>query len=282
MSFGKSSVAALRIISFSVIAGLLISSCADSTGPASDAWLKAVASGDHRPADDQQRDKYRHPVATLDYFGLTPESAVVELWPSGGWYTKVIAPAVNEKGQYYAAHFDPDTEIPMLKQSVEKFQALLDSRPDLYGNVKITVLSPPDKLEIAPAGTADLVVSFRSVHNWMAFGMQDDVMQAVAAALKPGGIFGVVEHRGIPGSEQDPQAKSGYVTEAYMISLAEKAGLELVDSSEVNANEADTKDYPDGVWTLPPRLRMGQENRDYYLAIGESDRFTMRFRKPAG
>jgi len=261
-----------------------LGACAPATDDgeqvADSAWLAPVLAGDQRSDDERARDQYRNPAETLAFFGLQPDSTVVEIWPGGGWYTKVIAPAVNEQGQFYAAHFDPDSEIPMLRKALAKYQGLLDSRPELYGKVQMTVLQPPAKTEIAPAGSADLVVSFRSVHNWMAFGMQDQVMTAIFDALKPGGVFGVVEHRGPAGTEQDPKAKSGYVTEAYMIELAERAGFVLDAKSEVNANPADTKDWPEGVWTLPPRLKLGEQDREKYLAVGESDRFTLRFVKP--
>ena len=240
----------------------------------------AIAS-DHRTEEERQRDLYRHPEETLEFFGLTPELSVVELWPGGGWYTKIIAPVVRGRGTYYAAHVDPDSKVEMLRLSAQKYQTMLDSNPELYDEVQMTVLMPPEQLEIAPAGSVDLVVSFRSVHNWMAFDMQDDVMQAVYNALKPGGIFGVVEHRGIEGQEQNPRASTGYVSVAAMIAMAEKAGLQFESASEVNANLADTKDYPDGVWSLPPRLRGGEQDQQKYLDIGESDRFTLRFVKPA-
>jgi predicted methyltransferase len=240
-----------------------------------------ATASDHRTEEERQRDLYRHPEETLEFFGLTPELSVVELWPGGGWYTKIIAPMVRGGGTYYAAHVDPDSKVEMLRLSAQKYQAMLDSNPELYDEVQMTVLMPPEQLEIAPAGSVDLVVSFRSVHNWMAFDMQDDVMQAVYNALKPGGVFGVVEHRGIEGQEQNPRASSGYVSVAAMIAMAEKAGLQFESASEVNANLADTKDYPDGVWSLPPRLRGGEQDQQKYLDIGESDRFTLRFVKPA-
>jgi predicted methyltransferase len=145
----------------------------------------------------------------------------------------------------------------------------------------MTVLMPPDAWEIAPPGSADMVVTFRNIHNWMPRGVAPDMFAAMFAALKPGGVLGVVEHRGNADVPQDPKAASGYVNEAYAIELAEAAGFVLDGKSEINANPADTKDYDTGVWTLPPTLRKGEEDRDRYLAIGESDRFTLRFRKPA-
>ncbi len=257
------------------------SEMAQESAPAAVSPIAEAVAAAHRSAEDKSRDKYRHPEETLEFFGLTPDQTVVELWPGGGWYTKVIAPVVRGQGKYYAAHVDPESNVEMLRKSAARYRSMLDESPELYDEVEMTVLMPPAMLEIAPAGSADLVVSFRSIHNWMAFGMQDDVMQAIYTALKPGGVFGVVEHRGPTDQPQDPKAASGYVTTDAMIAMAEKAGLVLDASSEINANPADTKDYPDGVWTLPPRLRLGEEDRQKYLDIGESDRFTLRFVKPA-
>jgi predicted methyltransferase len=245
------------------------------------AAIAAAVAAPSRSAENSSRDEYRHPAETLMFFGLTPETSVVELWPGGGWYTEIIAPVVRDNGKYYAAHVDPESNVEMLRKSAESYRAMLDASPELYDQVEMTVLMPPTQLDIAPPGSVDLVVSFRSIHNWMAFGMQDDVMRAVYTALKPGGVFGVVEHRGIEGELQDPRVATGYVTVAAMVEMAEKAGLELQAASEINANPADTKDYPDGVWTLPPRLRLGDVDQQKYLDIGESDRFTLLFVKPA-
>ncbi|MDG1463099.1 MAG: methyltransferase domain-containing protein [Gammaproteobacteria bacterium] len=273
----------MRII-FLAFLMLFLSACANTkqseSAAAESSKLEASVGSAQRPESEVARDVYRHPQETLEFFGLTPEISVVELWPGGGWYTKIIAPVVRGDGKYYAAHVDPNSKVEMLRLSVEKYQAFLDSAPELYDEVEMTVLMPPAQLEIAPAGSVDLVVSFRSIHNWMAFGMQDDVMKAVYDVLKPGGIFGVVEHRGIAGQPQDPKASTGYVTVDAMVEMAEKAGLQLESSSEINANPLDTKDYPAGVWSLPPRLKLGEEDRQKYLDIGESDRFTLRFVKP--
>jgi len=206
---------------------------------------------------------------------------VVEIWPSGGWYTEVIAPYVNEKGRYYAAHWDPESDSEFVRRGLAAYQEKLAANPELYGNVQMTVLMPPEKMEVAPPGSVDMVLTFRNIHNWMPRGQAEAMFDAMFKALKPGGILGVVEHRGNPDVEQDPKAGSGYVNEDYAIALAEAAGFELVAKSEINANPADTKDYDTGVWTLPPTLRKKEEDRDKYLAIGESDRFTLKFRKPA-
>ncbi|MEN8260230.1 MAG: methyltransferase [Pseudomonadota bacterium] len=245
-----------------------------------EAILKAMA-GDHRSIEHKARDEYRHPLETLTFFGLESDMTVVEIWPGGaGWYTEILAPVLRDKGKLYAAHFPADSEVPFFKSSLESFKAKMAARPDVYDKVVLTELQPPKKREIAPAGSADRVFTFRNVHNWMRSGHASAVFKAMHRALKKGGILGVVEHRGTAGTEQDPEARSGYVTEAYAINLAEQAGFKLVEKSEVNANPADVKSYPDGVWTLPPSLRLGDKGRDKYLAIGESDRMTLKFIKP--
>jgi len=243
--------------------------------------LEEIAFGDHRSEENTVRNVSRHPVETLEFFGLKPDMHVVEIWPAGGWYTEVIAPYVNDSGRYYAAHWDPESTVEFIQRGAIAYQEKLAERPDVYGNVKMTVLMPPDQTEIAPPESVDMVVTFRNIHNWMPRGSADTIFTAIYEALKPGGILGVVEHRGNPDIEQDPKAASGYVNQAYAIALAEKAGFVLDDTSEINANPNDTKDYEQGVWTLPPTLREGDVDKDKYLAIGESDRFTLKFRKPS-
>jgi predicted methyltransferase len=243
--------------------------------------LAAIADGEHRSVANRARNAFRHPVETLEFFGLTPESHVVEIWPSGGWYTEVIAPYVNEKGRYYAAHWDPESDMEFVRKGIAAYMDKLAEHPDLYGNVEMLVLMPPEKMDFAEPESVDMVLTFRNIHNWMPRGYAEGMFEAMYKALKPGGVLGVVEHRGNPDMEQDPKAASGYVNEDYAIALAEAAGFVLEGKSEINANPADTKDYDTGVWTLPPTLRKKEEDKDKYLAIGESDRFTLKFRKPA-
>jgi predicted methyltransferase len=253
-----------------------VSAGAEPAGPS----LADIAAGEHRSAEERARDEYRHPVETLEFFGIEPTMTVVEIWPSGGWYTAIIAPYLNEQGQYIAAHWDPESDTEFVRRGVQAFTDKLAERPDLYGNAKMGVLMPPEKWEFAPDDSVDMIVTFRNIHNWMPRGYTEGMFAQFYKALKPGGILGVVEHRGNPDVEQDPKAASGYVNEDYAIALAEAAGFELAGKSEINANPKDTKDYDTGVWTLPPTLRKKDEDRDKYLAIGESDRFTLRFRKP--
>jgi predicted methyltransferase len=244
------------------------------------AALERIAAGDHRSAANKARDAYRNPVENLLWFGLRPDMTVVEITPGGGWYTEILAPFLKDKGRYYAAGFDADSEVSFFRDAARRFQAKLEAAPELYGAVVPTVLAPPARTEIAPPGSADLVLTFRNVHNWMDAGTADAIFAAMFQALKPGGVLGVVEHRGDPARPQDPRARSGYVTEEYVIGLANKAGFELAGRAEINANPKDGKDHPQGVWMLPPTLSGGEQDRERYLAIGESDRMTLKFIKP--
>ena len=219
--------------------------------------------------------------ATVTFFGLRPDMTVVEVWPGGGEYTEILATLLKRRGRLYEAHLDP-TSSEYARRTVDDFRAKLAARPDLYDKVVVTTLAaPPASATIAPAGSADLVVTFGSLHNWMMFGWQREAFAAMHAALKPDGVLGVVEHRGDPKWPQDPKAASGYVHEQYAIELIESVGFKLVGRSEVNANPKDTKDYEKGVWTLPPTFAAGAKDRARYAAIGESDRFTLKFVKVA-
>ncbi len=246
--------------------------------------LGSAVEAEHRTEAFRARDKYRHPLPVLEFYGLMPDMAVVEIWPGRGWWTEILAPYLAGSGNYYAAGFSltaertPDWRRTMQRGINEHWAA----NPDLYGKMIVTGLSVPEDTEIAPAGSADLVLTFRNVHNWMKGEYAPGVFEAMHAALKPGGILGVVEHRADPGTSLEEMITSGYVTEDQVRSLAAHAGFVFVASSEVNANPNDSKDHPAGVWTLPPSLRMKDQDRDKYLAIGESDRMTLKFRKPGG
>ena len=241
----------------------------------------AVRNGEHRAEANKARDVYRHPKETLSFFGVTPCSTVVEIWPGGkGWYTEILGPILKDCGKLYAAHFNPESEVEYFRKSLESYKTKLAASPGVYRTVELTVLDAPEKTAIAPEGSADFVLTFRNIHNWMKYGTDQAVFAAAYKALKPGGILGVVEHRADAGVPLSTMISSGYVTEAKAIELAEAAGFKLVEKSDVNANPKDGHFHPRGVWTLPPSLRMGDEDREKYLAIGESDRFTMTFRKP--
>ena len=229
--------------------------------------------------ENKARDKYRNPLETLTFFGIRPDMTVVEIYPGRGWYTEILAPYLKGSGTLYAAEHPGDPSYEAIQKSLEAFDQTVKGAPELYGEVKRTKLTKDG--DIAPPGSADLVVTFRNVHSWMGSATENEAFAAMFRALKPGGVLGVVQHRGDPNVKQDPKAGTGYVNEDYVIGLAKKAGFELAEKSEINANPKDTKDYPKGVWTLPPSFRLGDEDREKYSAIGESDRMTLKFVKPA-
>ncbi|WP_202795540.1 class I SAM-dependent methyltransferase [Rhodospirillum centenum] len=245
------------------------------------AALETALAGAHRSDANKARDVYRHPKETLAFFGLSADQTVVEISPGGGWYTEVLAPVLKDKGRYVAAGPDRQSKSEYMQRTLARFDEKLKAAPEVYGKVEVAEFGPDD-LAPVPAGTADLVLTFRNVHNWMAAGWAEQAFAAMYAALKPGGVLGVVEHRAAADQPQDPKAASGYVRQDTVIALAEKAGFTFAGSSEVNANPKDTKDHPKGVWTLPPTLTLKDQDRDKYLAIGESDRMTLKFVKPAG
>lgn len=243
------------------------------------AALDAILAGDQRSPEHRARDVYRHPKETLLFFGIRPAMRVVEIWPDGGWYTEIIAPLVHAHGKYYAALEPADPQSAYITRREQAFRDKLAARPDLYGGAEITRFGPSGG-DVAPPGSVDMVFTFRNLHDWMNGGWAPQALAAMYRALKPGGILGVTDHRGNPGLPQDPLARNGYVNEDYAIRLIEAAGFRLAARSDINANAKDTKDYPQGVWTLPPTYRLGATDRDKYAAIGESDRFTLRFVKP--
>ncbi len=225
------------------------------------------------------RDGARHPAEELSFFGVTPHSTVVEIWPGGGYWTQILAPLLHDQGTYYAAMGSPDGDRAEAHFALSPaFKQMLDASAATYGRVQPTVFGAhhPD---LAPAGSADIVLTFRNLHNWMAAGDAAEMLSAIHRALKPGGILGIEDHRGSTAVPQDPKAASGYVRQDYAEALIEKAGFTLVGSSELNANPRDTANWPKGVWTLPPVLALGKVDRAKYLAIGEADNFTLKFRK---
>jgi predicted methyltransferase len=262
-------------------AAVLIAGCAvTSTREATAQALDNILADPHRSEADRARDRYRHPKDTLLFFGVRPEMTVLEVWPEPGWYTDIIAPLVRDRGKYYAAVMEPDPASQFVTGRLASFRNKLAADPTLYGNATI-VTFPAHGGDVVPPGSIDLVVTFRNIHNWMSEGTASDAFATIFKALKPGGMLGVVDHRGSPGVPQDPKAKSGYVSEEYAIKLIEAQGFRLLGTSEINANPKDTKDYEQGVWTLPPTFRLGDKDRDKYTEIGESDRFTLKFEKPA-
>ena len=245
-----------------------------------DSLIDQALVGNHRAEANKARDKYRHPRETLLFFGLRPDMAVVEISPSRGWYTEILAPVLRDRGHYYAAVAAITEKTPdALKKNDADYRDMLAAALDLYGKVRLSVLSP-GSLQVAPPGSVDLVLTFRNVHNWAKAGTAEAMFRAFYDALKSGGTLGVVEHRAKADASFQQQIDTGYMTEGYVVETARKAGFRLVNKSDINANPRDTKDYPGGVWTLPPTLRYGDKDRDKYLAIGESDRMTLKFEKP--
>ena len=260
-------------------APLALAALACTPAQAQDAGSLArlLASPSRTPAN-VARDGFRHPLQVLEFFGVRPDSTVVEILPgSGGYYMEILAPYLKDKGLYIAADRDALAPPPYLADH-RKLLARLKAEPGLYGKVAVTEFNA-DLHEIAPPGSADFVLTFRNLHNWIARSDASASLRAFRKALKPGSILGVVDHRGRADLPQEAQTKSGYVREDYAIALIEKAGFKLAGASEVNANPKDTKDYPEGVWTLPPTYRLKEQDRAKYAAIGESDRFTLKFVK---
>ena len=226
------------------------------------------------------RDEYRNPNATLSFFEIDKHQAVVEIWPGGGWYAEILAPYLKDSGQYYAAHLDKNSDIGFFTRMRAKFDEKVTAQPEVYSKTITTSFEPPKVIDIAPQASADRVLTFRNVHNWMRNSSEQAAFDSFYKALKPGGKLGVVEHRAPESFTLDQMITTGYVSEAYVKELAQTSGFIFESSSEVNANKLDDKSHPKGVWTLPPSLRLGDENQAKYLAIGESDRMTLKFIKP--
>lgn len=236
--------------------------------------LSSAISSEERTPSYVLRDKHRNPFETLTFFGIKPSMKVVELSPGAGWYTEILANYLHDPGILIAAHFDKNSERAYYKRSRANFEKKVVEK-SMYDNVYIVNLSS----KLAEPETVDAVLTFRNLHNWLGPQM-DSIFSNSYKALKSGGIFGVVEHRADPGTPMEQMMKSGYVTEAHAIKMAEKHGFVLVAKSEINANSKDTKDHPKGVWTLPPNLRLKEVDKEKYVAIGESDRMTLLFKKP--
>jgi len=261
--------------SFTLLAGLLIAPLASAEFD----WSQALT-GDHRLEGNAERNEARHPRETLEFFGLKPGMTVMEVSPGGGWYTEVLAPLMQGQGTLIAAHYSANGGS-YSRRSLGGFLQKMGSQDQIYGEVIVSELQPPNAMMPAQADSVDLALAFRNVHSWMRMNQVELFFSSIYDALKPGGVLGVVQHRGIPGTSVEDMKKSAYVTEQQVIEFAELAGFELDAKSEINANPRDTKDYEGGVWTLPPVLREGEKNREQYITIGESDRMTLRFVKPA-
>lgn len=270
-----------KITLVTALSALLLSSLTQAE-TATEALTQA-AEHPSRSAANVERDQYRHPVETLSFFEVKPDSVVVEISPGSGWYTEILAPLLAAHGTYYAAHFPADSTSEYYKNSRAGFVAKLAANP-VYNRVHLTEFTPNGSATIAPDGSADVVLTFRNLHNWYNQGGEEAVLSSFKqfyAALKPGGVLGIVEHR-LPESKLSGDwVKSGYFPQSLTVKLAQQAGFNLSASSEVNANANDNADHPRGVWTLPPTLSLKEQDKDKYLAIGESNRMTLKFVKPA-
>ena len=252
--------------------------------------LDEALAGSLRDPANVARDQYRHPKQVLEFFGVKPDSAVVEVWPGSGWWTEILGPYLRDHGIYYAAGFATTlTGIPEYQVAAQTKLADKLASNAAFDHVVLTQLGYPGRLVMAPPGHVDVLMTFRNVHNWLAGGYAKEMFAAFHSTLKSGGVLGVVEHRAKPGTSIDVMKKSGYMTEEYVIGLAKEAGFTLEGKSEVNANPKDDTDHPQGVWSLPPNLAVckpmpeGAEKdacATEYRAVGESDRMTLKFRKP--
>ena len=260
-----------------ILAAMLAAGLAGAAHADDDA-LKAAIAGAHRPAASSARDVYRHPYETLTFFGIKPTMTVVELFPEGGWYTNILAPYLHDHGKLIGAQ-EPAT--PTGAPTVN-FKQKLAAHPKVYDKVQFGVFDPPSNYNFAPAGSVDMVVTFRNIHNFMGLSESErtTMFKQVYDSLKPGGVFGVVEHRLPAAMPMDAKASSGYMHEAAVIKMVEAAGFKLAAKSEVNANPKDNANHKGGVWALPPTFMNKDEDRASYAAIGESDRMTLKFVKP--
>jgi len=265
-----------KALSFLFVIGLAASSVLSAQ---ENTKLRMAVEGAHRPAADKARDIYRNPYETLTFFGIESHFTVIESWPGGGWYTQILAPYLKDKGKLIAATYDRGETPPAayMKSTNAAYDAFLVSNPAVYGSVAVTAQLSSEASTLAEPGTVDAIVDFRNAHNWLGAGA-DNIVSAWHAALKTGGIVGLVDHR--MDADKPSVPGSGYLHEKQVIDLMESHGFTLAGRSEINANPSDTKDYAGGVWTLPPNLRrVDDAQRAMYEAIGESDRMTLKFVK---
>jgi predicted methyltransferase len=262
-----------KVFTASIVSAALL--CSGLASAHQDSQLDHAISGDHRSMKNKARDEYRHPKETLEFFGFNSSMTVVEITPGGGWYTEILAPALKGKGKLYGAHYPDTGEDNYFSNSRKKLVKKLASDA-VFSEVELTNFVPRKASELAPAGSADMVLTFRNLHNWREAGVEQAFKDAYKA-LKKGGVLGVVEHRLPEGT--DPKKAMGYVSQSKTIAQAKAAGFTLAASSEVNANAKDHGVYEKGVWTLPPVLSLGEKDKAKYLAIGESDRMTLKFVK---
>jgi len=242
--------------------------------------LNDILSSPHRDSGNVARDEFRNPAETLAFFGVTSDMQVAEIWPGRGWYSEILAPWIKQGGGTLIAAGFPASMGPEFRHTIRQgYAEMLENSPEYYDEVVISEFGPGYPT-FAAANSLDAVLTFRNVHNWAQDGFAQEAFDAFYTALKPGGVLGVTDHRAQPGSAAADNLKSGYLTEAFVIELAEKSGFILEAKSEINANPLDTTDHPNGVWSLLPNLRVDEADKARYRKIGESDRMTLRFIKP--
>jgi len=278
----RASLLALALASAFAVPALAADTPPDASAPAADAALQTVVAGDWRSEDNRARDAYRHPLQTLSFFGLAPGQTVIEVTPGSGWYAEILAPYLRGNGRYVAAIVDP-AALPegrgrdYQQRGRQALEARFAAAPAQFDAATVVAYDPAAPSFGAP-GSADLVLTFRNVHNWRGSGQAEGMFKGFYEVLKPGGVLGVVEHRAK--SDVPADDRSGYVGQDQVVAMAEAAGFRLDASSEVNANPRDSKDHPNGVWTLPPGNNHEAADAQKYRDIGESDRMTLRFVKP--
>lgn len=264
---------------FTITLLLLLTTHINAVDASDNLIIKAVASK-HRSEQNAARDIYRHPVETLQFFGIKPDMAVLEILPGSGWYTEILAPILKDNGQLTLASFGADHPNNFFKKVHNSLVDKMHTNPDIYRNAELVLFEKDNKYlpEVADE-SQDMVVTFRNTHNWIRYGGIEEIYPAFHRVLKKGGTLGVVQHRALTGSDYKLSAENGYVPQAYLIEFIENIGFKLVSTSEVNANPKDTKDHRAGVWSLPPTYRLKDVQKEHYKAIGESDRMTLRFEK---
>lgn len=243
--------------------------------------LEEALGGSHRSEENRQRDVHRHPRETLEFFGLKTDMTVLEVEPGAdGWFSEILAPVLRDHGRYVVTNFDVNgPEKSPLTRVAQAFQAKLAAHPEVYGKVEVLTLT--EAYDLGEPNSVDMVVTFRNSHLWKQDKIEDRVYAAMFEVLKPGGVLGIEQHRACAGDSAARTYTSGYLPQPYVIERIEKAGFVFEAESHVNANSWDTRDHPKGVWTLPPSFALGEKDREKYAKIGESDRMTLRFRKPA-
>ena len=242
--------------------------------------MAAILRSKHRKPGNAARDKYRHPLETLGFFGIAPSSTVLEIGVGEGWYTELLAPLLAKHGKLMVAGPDPESPAGTMRAVGAKRNALLFAKaPEIFGGVQVAPIAPPDSLSLGPDGAVDVVLVMREMHNWHRNKLLPSYLASIHAVLKDKGVLGIEQHRAKPDANADDSAEKGYLPEKWLIATVEAAGFKLAAKSEINSNKKDTKDYPDGVWTLPPAFAKGDTDKAKYQAIGESDRMTLKFVK---